>query len=133
MIFSKLYGLFRISELQNSTIVKSSLTFESMLKKRLHISRFMGSYNYTGPIFNLQTSGQNPFWDLILIYCFVHPISHSWFLVTFGNKITKVRKCYLLFVYILHGKMGKTEKIGKKITQIKRLIYQKPKDKTLKP
>ena len=118
MIFSKLYGLFRISELQNSTIVKSSLTFESMLKKRLHISRFMGSYNYTGPIFNLQTSGQNPFWDLILIHCFVHPIFRLWSLLAM-----KLQKCYVIFVYILHGKMGKTEKNRKenhatKVTKI---------------
>ena len=126
MIFSKLYGLFRISELQNSIIVKSSLTFESMLKKRLHISRFMGSYNYTGPIFNLQTSGQNPFWDLILIHCFVHPIFRLWSFLAM-----KLRKCYVIFVYILHGKMGKTEKTGKKITQLKWPKYQKPKDENM--
>jgi len=33
-----------------------------------------------------------------------------WFLVTFGNEVTKIRKCYIVFVYILQGKMGKTEK-----------------------
>ena len=42
-----------------------------------------------------------------------------WFLVTFGDKVTKIRKYYVIFVYILQGKMGKTEKNGKKITQLK--------------
>ena len=32
---------------------------------------------------------------------------------------TNLRKYYVLFVYILHGKMGKMEKNGKKITQLK--------------
>ena len=40
--------------------------------------------------------------------------SHFWFLVTFGNKVTKVRKYYVIFVYILRGKMDKTEKTQKK-------------------
>ena len=33
------------------------------------------------------------------------------FLVTFGNKVTKIRKYYVIFVYILQGKMGKMEKM----------------------
>ena len=36
--------------------------------------------------------------------------SHFWFLVTFGDEVTKIRKYYIIFVYILQGKMGKTEK-----------------------
>ena len=36
-----------------------------------------------------------------------------------GDKVTKIRKYYVIFVYILKGKMGKTEKNGKKITQLK--------------
>ena len=32
---------------------------------------------------------------------------------------TKLRKYYEIFVYILQGKMGKTEKNGKKIMQLK--------------
>ena len=56
---------------------------------------------------------------LLLNFCFVHPIFRFWFLVTFGNKVTKIRKYYVIFVYILQGKMGKTEKNGKKITQLK--------------
>ena len=46
--------------------------------------------------------------------CFVHSIFRFWFLVTFGDEITKIRKYYIIFVYILQGKMGKTEKIRKK-------------------
>ena len=42
--------------------------------------------------------------------------SHFSFLVTFGDEVTKIRKYYVIFVYILQGKMGKTEK---KITQLK--------------
>ena len=36
-----------------------------------------------------------------------------------------------MFVYILQGKMGKTEKNGKKITEQKWPKYQKPKDKNM--
>ena len=42
--------------------------------------------------------------------CFVHPIFRFWFLVTYGNKVTKIQNYYVIFVYILQGKMGKTEK-----------------------
>ena len=49
--------------------------------------------------------------------------SHFSFLVTFGNEVTKIRKYYVIFVYILQGKMGKTEKNWKenhttKVTKI---------------
>ena len=40
---------------------------------------------------------------------------HFWFLVTLA---TKLQKYYVIFVYIVQGKMGKTEKNGKKITQL---------------
>ena len=45
--------------------------------------------------------------------CFIHPIFCYWFLVTFGDEITKIRKYYVIFVYILQGKMGKTKKTQK--------------------
>ena len=31
-------------------------------------------------------------------------------MVTFGDEVTKIRKYYVIFVYILQGKMGKMEK-----------------------
>ena len=46
--------------------------------------------------------------------CFVHPIFHFWFLVTFGDEVTEVQKYYVIFVYTLQGKMGKTEKLERK-------------------
>ena len=54
---------------------------------------------------------------------FVHPIYHFWFLVTFGDEVTKTRNFYIIFVYILQDKMGKTEKNRKenhttKVTKI---------------
>ena len=51
--------------------------------------------------------------------CFVHPIYRFLFLVTFVDKLMKIQKYYVIFVYILQGKMGKTEKNEKKIPQIK--------------
>ena len=56
-------------------------------------------------------------------FCFVHPIFRFWSLVTFGDEVTKIRKYYVIFVYILQGKMGKTEKNRKenhatKVTKI---------------
>ena len=36
------------------------------------------------------------------------------FLVTFGEEVTKIWKYYVIFVYILQGKMGKTEKKERK-------------------
>ena len=50
---------------------------------------------------------------------FRYPIFRSWVSVTFGDEVTKIRKHYVIFVYILQGKMGKTEKRGKKIMQLK--------------
>ena len=55
--------------------------------------------------------------------CFIHPIFGFWFLVIFGDDVTKIRKYYVIFVYILQGKMGKTEKNWKenhatKVTKI---------------
>ena len=55
--------------------------------------------------------------------CFVHPIFRFWLLVTFGDEVTKIRKCYVIFVYILQGKMGKMVKTRKenhatKVTKI---------------
>ena len=42
--------------------------------------------------------------------CYVHFIFHLWFLVTFGDKVMKIWKYYVIFVYILQGKLGKTKK-----------------------
>ena len=42
--------------------------------------------------------------------CFVDPLFRVWFLVTFDDEVTKIWKYYVIFVYILQGKMGKTEK-----------------------
>ena len=37
----------------------------------------------------------------------IHPIFGFWFLVTFfGDEVTKIQKYYIIFVYILQGKMG---------------------------
>ena len=46
-----------------------------------------------------------------------------WILVTFGGEVTKIQEYYVIFVYILHGKMGKTvktrkEKHATKVTKI---------------
>ena len=62
--------------------------------------------------------------------CFVHLIFRFWFLVSFGDKVTKIRKYYVIFDYILQGKMGKKDR--KKITQLKWPKYQKPKDKNMR-
>ena len=42
-----------------------------------------------------------------------------WFLVTFGNKVTNIRKHYVIFVYILQGNTGKTEKNWKENLALK--------------
>ena len=46
----------------------------------------------------------------------------------FWQRSYKYTKYYVIFVYILQGKMGKTEKNEKKIMQLKWSKYQKPKD-----
>ena len=63
--------------------------------------------------------------------CFVHPIFRFWFLVTFGDEVTKIQKYYVIFVNILQGKMGKMKKNGKKITLLKSPKYQKPNDENM--
>ena len=60
--------------------------------------------------------------SIFVAECFVHPFFCFW--VTFGNDAMKIRKYKVIFVYILQGKMGKTEKNGKKITQLKGPKYQ---------
>ena len=47
--------------------------------------------------------------------------SHFFFLsmVIFGDEVMKIQKYYVIFVYILQGKMGKTEKNRKKIMELK--------------
>ena len=55
--------------------------------------------------------------------CFVHPIFRFLILVTFDEKISKY---YLIFVYILQGKMGKMEKNHvSKVTKIPKTKRQK--------
>ena len=44
-----------------------------------------------------------------LALSFIHPIFRFWFLVTIGDEGTKIQKYYIIFVYILQGKMGKTQ------------------------
>ena len=67
--------------------------------------------------------------SIFVAECFVHPFFCFW--VTFGNDAMKIRKYKVIFVYILQGKMGKTEKNGKKITQLKWPKYLQPKTKTI--
>ena len=47
------------------------------------------------------------------------------------DEVTRILKYYFIFVYILQGKMGKTGKNRKKITQLKSLKYQNPKDENM--
>ena len=54
--------------------------------------------------------------------------SHFWFLVTFGDKVTKI---YVIFVYILQGKMGKTEKNRKENHATKVTKTPKTKDEIM--
>ena len=59
--------------------------------------------------------------------CFVHPIFRFWFLVTFGDEVTKLN-CNLCFA----REDGQDEKKnGKKSMQLKWPKYQKPKDKNM--
>ena len=59
--------------------------------------------------------------------------SHFWFLVTFVNKVTQIGKYHATFIYILQGKMGKTNKWKEnnaaKVTKIPK--YQNPKDEDM--
>ena len=56
--------------------------------------------------------------------------SHFSFLVTFDDEVTKTRKFYVIFVYILQGKMGKTGKNQKEIHATK--VTKIPKTKRRK-
>ena len=47
------------------------------------------------------------------------------------TAVTKIQKYSVIFVYILQGQMGKTEKTRKKIMQLKWPKYQKPNDKSI--
>ena len=75
---------------------------------------------------SLQVSEKN---ECKFDFCFVQPIFHFWFLVTLGKEVTKIRKYYVIFIYILQGKMGKTEKRKEnhatKVTKISKTKRQK--------
>jgi hypothetical protein len=55
----------------------------------------------------------------ILVFSFMYLVSVNPMDRSLGNKVMKIGKYYVIFVYILQGKMIKTEKKGKKITQLK--------------
>ena len=44
-------------------------------------------------------------YQVMVNFCFVHPIFCFWLLVTLGNKVMKLRKYYAIFVYTMQGKM----------------------------
>ena len=54
-------------------------------------------------------------------------LSHFWFLVTYGHEVTKIWKYYVIFVYILPGKMEKKQKENhaSKVTKIPKTKRQK--------
>ena len=60
--------------------------------------------------------------------CFVHPIFCFWFLVTFGDEVTKILHDLCLDFARQDGQDGKNKK---KIMQLKWPKYQKPKDKNM--
>ena len=70
-------------------------------------------WNY---IFRLRT----PVGSLI---SFGHTTFRFLFFVTFGEEVMKAWKYHLIFVYILQGKMCKTEKTGKENHATKWLIH----------
>ena len=85
--------------------------------------------------FNISAAGKIlkmaiPLHSIFAKLCFVHPFFRFLFLVTFDNEVTKIRKYYVIFGYILQGKMGKTEKTRKKITQLFK-VTRIPKDENM--
>ena len=52
-------------------------------------------------------------------------------LVTFGDEVTKIRKYYVIFVYILQGKIGKTEKTERKSRNYSNQNTKNPKDENI--
>ena len=73
-------------------------------------------------------SNNNKITDIKNNKCFIHPF--FWSLVIFGDEVMKIRKYCVIFVYILQGKMGKTEKKLKenqasKVTKIPKNKIQK--------
>ena len=54
---------------------------------------------------------------------------HFSFLVTFGDEVMKIQKSYIT---ILQGKLGKTKKNGKKITQLKWPKFKRPKEENMR-
>ena len=112
----------------STTYCQCNLPTYLLLKKPLHF----WIKSYFSPIFsnflNIFFFGyyMSLYW---LVFCSSH---FSYFvLVTFGDKVKKIWRYYVIFVYILQGKMGKMEKKGKKITHLKWPKYQKTKDENM--
>ena len=53
---------------------------------------------------------------LKVLLCFIYPIFRFWFLVTFGDEVTKILRDLCLH---FARQNGQDEKNGKKITQVK--------------
>ena len=66
-----------------------------------------------------------------LYKCFVHPIFRLWFLVTFGDEVTKIWKYSIIFVYILHSRWARRKKRKENHAELKWPKYQKPKDENM--
>ena len=124
--------------------IKSLANCESISSRNLILDWFISSYQLKGDI-NVEDKSKSSFCkkntlsDLALFnhgathdyikfmcdklggqlptlgnVCFVHPVFGIWSLLA-----TKLQKYYVIFVYILQGKMGKTGKNRKKIMQLK--------------
>ena len=98
-------------------ITKGLVEVDDILKYLFGVWSFLFKKDLVGFFFAVRVTFMLP--DM----CFVHPTFRFWFLVTYDDKVTKIQKYYVIFVYILQGKMGKTQKIWKenhatKVTKI---------------
>ena len=69
----------------------------------------------------LNQKSEETVWPLLFEncdFCFVHPIFRYWFLVTFGDEVTKIWKYYTIFVYILQDRKNQIENRATKVTKI---------------
>ena len=49
-------------------------------------------------IASMKSTEESKFFIIFQVFCFVHPIFRFWFLVTFGDEVTKILKYYIIFV-----------------------------------
>ena len=106
-----------------NSLYTNSIARPSKLVKKSKFSGVVMLTNHTYLMFHQKNGKMVCSFFTFQMFC----SSHFLFLDSFGDEVTKIRKCYVIFVCILQGKTGKTqnENHATKVTKIPKTIRRK--------